>query len=620
MPVDFLTTEQEQNYGCYVAEPNDVQLARYFHLDERDLTFINQRRGRHNRLGIALQLTTARFLGTFLTDLTRVLPGVQQFVAVQLNIPRPEVLSRYAERDTPLREHTALIKEYYGYHEFGDFPWSFRLKRLLYTRAWLSNERPGLMFDFATAWLLQNKVLLPGATTLVRLVSEIRERANQRLWKKLAALPDIWQTARVTELLDIPEGQRISPLEQLKKGPVTVSGPAFTEALERYVRLRNLEFSRLNFTGLPTIQLRNLARYAGMASVKYIARMPEQRKLAVLTAFVKAQEITALDEQADDAELRETIFSSISKSRLAESVSKVNELARPQNNNFHDEMVEQYGRVKRFLPAVLRDLHFQAAPAGEHMLSAIYYLTELNGSKKRILDDAPEHIITGPWKRLVYDAEGRIQRAGYSLCLLERLQDALRRRDIWLENSDRWGNPREKLLQGEEWQAQRVPVCRALGHPTDGHKGVQQLAVQLDETWKAVASRFEGNAEVHICHDGKYPSLTISSLEKLEEPPSLHRLNSRVRQLLPPVDLTELLLEIDARTGFTREFMHVSESGARAQDLHISLCAVLMAEACNIGLEPDKAQYTGADAPPAQLGETELPPGRNTGQRQCPLG
>lgn len=126
----------------------------------------------------------------------------------------------------------------------------------------------------------------------------------------------------------------------------------------------------------------------------------------------------------------------------------------------------------------------------------------------------------------------------------------------------------------------------SLGHPTDGHKGVQQLAVQLDETWKAVASRFEESAEVNICHDGKYPSLTISSLEKLEEPPSLNRLNSRVRQLLPPVDLTELLLEIDARTGFTREFTHVSESGARAQDLHISLCAVLMAEARNIGLEP----------------------------------
>ncbi len=561
-------------------------------------------------------------------------PGVQFYVARQLNIRYPEIISRYAQRENTRWEHHGLIRQHYSYHDFGDFPWSFRLKRLLYTRAWLSNERPGLMFDFATAWLLQNKVLLPAASTLTRVIGEIRERATRRLWRKLAALPNRWQTAQLAGLLEIPEGQRLSVMEHLKRGPVTISGPAFTEALERYTRLRSLEFSCLNFTGLPAIQLRNLARYAGMASVKYISRMPEERRLAILTAFVKAQEISALDEAVDvldmlilnitreakktgqkkrlrtlkdldraalllaracallldedtaDDLLRKTIFSSVSVARLAESVEKVNELARPQDTNFQDEMVEQYGRVRRFLPALLRDLHFRAAPDGEHTLAAIHYLAELNGSKKRILDDAPENIISGPWKRLVYDADGRIQRAGYSLCLLERLQDALRRRDIWLENSDRWGDPRQKLLQGEEWQAQRVPVCRALGHPTNGSKASEQLAAQLDETWKTVASRFDRNTAVDICNEGKHPSLTISSLDKLDEPPALIQLSSRVRQLLPPVDLTELLLEIDARTGFTREFSHVSESGARAQDLHISLCAVMLAEACNIGHEP----------------------------------
>ncbi|HCO1354270.1 TPA: Tn3 family transposase, partial [Escherichia coli] len=550
------------------------------------------------------------------------------------NFATVPIISRYAQRENTRWEHHGLIRQHYSYHDFGDFPWSFRLKRLLYTRAWLSNERPGLMFDFATAWLLQNKVLLPAASTLTRVIGEIRERATRRLWRKLAALPNRWQAAQLAGLLEIPEGQRLSVMEHLKRGPVTISGPAFTEALERYTRLRSLEFSCLNFTGLPAIQLRNLARYAGMASVKYISRMPEERRLAILTAFVKAQEISALDEAVDvldmlilnitreakktgqkkrlrtlkdldraalllaracallldedtgDDLLRKTIFSSVPVARLAESVEKVNELARPQDTNFQDEMVEQYGRVRRFLPALLRDLHFRAAPDGEHTLAAIHYLAELNGSKKRILDDAPEHIISGPWKRLVYDAEGRIQRAGYSLCLLERLQDALRRRDIWLENSDRWGDPRQKLLQGEEWQAQRVPVCRALGHPTNGSKASVQLAARLDETWKTVASRFDRNTAVDICNEGKHPSLTISSLDKLDEPPALIRLSSRVRQLLPPVDLTELLLEIDARTGFTREFSHVSESGARAQDLHISLCAVMLAEACNIGHEP----------------------------------
>lgn len=56
MPVDFLTSDQKQNYGCYAAEPNDVQLARYFHLDERDLAFINQRRA--NIIGWALRFSS----------------------------------------------------------------------------------------------------------------------------------------------------------------------------------------------------------------------------------------------------------------------------------------------------------------------------------------------------------------------------------------------------------------------------------------------------------------------------------------------------------------------------------------------------------------------------------
>jgi hypothetical protein len=47
-----------------------------------------------------------------------------------------------------------------------------------------------------------------------------------------------------------------------------------------------------------------------------------------------------------------------------------------------------------------------------------------------------------------------------------------------------------------------------------------------------------------------------------------------------------VLLEIAARTDFTSKFTHVSERESRMQDLPTSQCANLIAETCNIGLEP----------------------------------
>ena len=59
-----------------------------------------------------------------------------------------------------------------------------------------------------------------------------------------------------------------------------------------------------------------------------------------------------------------------------------------------------------------------------------------------------------------------------------------------------------------------------------------------------------------------------------------------VAELMPRVDLPEILLEIAARTGFSVAFTHVSERNARGDNLVTSLCAVLFGGACNIGLEP----------------------------------
>ncbi|KAE9787540.1 hypothetical protein, partial [Escherichia coli] len=53
---------------------------------------------------------------------------------------------------------------------------------------------------------------------------------------------------------------RLSLLESLKKGPVTISGPAFNEAIDRWKTLSDFGLHTDNLRAIPAVRLRNLAR------------------------------------------------------------------------------------------------------------------------------------------------------------------------------------------------------------------------------------------------------------------------------------------------------------------------------------------------------------------------
>jgi hypothetical protein len=97
----------------------------------------------------------------------------------------PSCLARYRERVETHHAHATEIQRRHCYRDFHQQPEHFRLVRWVYTRAWVSAERPIALFDLTTARLVKQKILLPGVTTLTRLVASIRDRAAGRLWRIL---------------------------------------------------------------------------------------------------------------------------------------------------------------------------------------------------------------------------------------------------------------------------------------------------------------------------------------------------------------------------------------------------------------------------------------------------
>ena len=179
MPIEFLTDEQAGKYGQFAGVPSQAQLERFFFLNDADRALIEQRRRDHNRLGFGVQLGTVRFLGMFLADPLDVPEEVIGYVADQLKIDDRSNMHAYGEREKTAYEHAWEIRRAYGYREFVAV--EAELRGFLVARAWTTTDGPQALFDRATSWLIEHKVLLPGVTVLARMVTAVRVEASERL-------------------------------------------------------------------------------------------------------------------------------------------------------------------------------------------------------------------------------------------------------------------------------------------------------------------------------------------------------------------------------------------------------------------------------------------------------
>ena len=264
---------------------------------------------------------------------------------------------------------------------------------------------------------------------------------------------------------------------------------------------------------------------------------------------------------------------------FAASVNEAVKLAQPEDFDFLRRLGEGYATVRRYAPKFLNVLKLRAAPAAKWMLEAIDLLRSMNADHvRKIPNDAPTEFIKPRWEKLVITNDG-IDRRYYELCALSELKNALRSGDIWVQGSRQFKAFDEYLVPVEKFVTLKLNCELPLAVTTECDKYLQDRLSLLDQQLETVNRIAAANnlPDAILTESG----LKIRPLDAVV-PDAAQTLINQATMLLPRIKITELLMEVDEWTGFTRHFTHL-KTGDTSKDKTLLLTTIL-ADALNLGL------------------------------------
>ena len=165
-------------------------LAKQAALDAVDLAEVQGCRRAHNQLSFAYQVGFVRLLNRFpKQEPFEVLDELLLFTGMQLGVDST-LIEEYRRRRQTISEHQQRIARYRGLCHFG-----------------------------AEEFLAEQRILLPHASTLGRLVGEQRQQARDHIVDRVAKSVSGEMASHLDTLLVVRDGESVSPLHAIKSNP-----------------------------------------------------------------------------------------------------------------------------------------------------------------------------------------------------------------------------------------------------------------------------------------------------------------------------------------------------------------------------------------------------------------
>ncbi|MDQ5853037.1 MAG: Tn3 family transposase [Chloroflexota bacterium] len=621
---EVLLPAQRSQFTDIPTEISERDLVRYYTFSPVELAVIHQRRRDHNRLGFAVQLAYLRFPGRPLRAGEEVPNTILSYIAAQLQID-PTVFVTYGERDTTRREHLIKIQQHFGFRPFNRSTYRELAMWLLPTA--LSTDNGIALVTAVVEEMRLRKIIAPALYVIERVAWETRDRAQQQIYKRLTTDLTVEQCCHLDSLLTTLSSQPYTRLAWLRQ-PVGKPVPAtILKLIERLRFIRSIGIDHDRAQHIHQNQLLKLAREGTRYTPQFLQRFEPTRRYATLVAFLveaaasltdhildmhdrvmthylrKSEHVHAEHFQKSGKAINEKVrlYANIGKALIAaretaqdpydaiqtvvpwetfvQTVAEAEHLAQPADFDYLDHLDAYYTQIRRYAPVLLETFTFKGTTSSRSLLQALALLKQMNAQDlKKVRPGAPMAFVKPRWENHVCTTGG-IDRHYYELCALNELRNGLRSGDIWVEGSRQFKAFDAYLVPNGDWQYLKQVGDVPLAIPTDVHAYLTERRHVLHAALTKVDTLLAHDqlADVKL----RNGSLSIKPLEKAV-PEAVEALITQAYSHVPWVKITDLLVEIDRITQFSRHFTHL-HTGVVTKDKG-GLFAAILADATNLGL------------------------------------
>ena len=600
------------------------ELVRYYTLSADELEFVRRRRRPHNRLGLAVQIAYMRYPGIALPSIPDVDPRLSAFVAAQVGVA-PQELELYGQREMTRLNHAAEVRTLLGVRQ-STAEDRDELKDWLFPVALRIDN--GFLLALALVEEMRRRALvIPGVDVIDNLGAAVRTRGRNAIHLHLTSTVSAPLGAELDELLDVRGASSKSTWSWLLQPPGRSSPNAMHAHLDRLQLIRSFKLNQQLREGVYHARFAKIARAGRRTTSNNLKKFGELRRRATIVSTLLDLETRVTDEivgmadlllasvfrkgglrrkqTLDDAagalhekmqlltrlgesllrakgqgeDLEDAVEEVVPWADLAELVADAKELTGKTSPSALPYLDSWYSYLRQYAPRLLDTLEFGCGPAAEAVVGAVHILRELNARGGRAVPhDAPTDFISNRWDELVFPESGKTDRHFYEIATLAGLRDGLRSGDIWVSNSNRYRAFDDYLVSEDKYCAILASEPRPLAVDLDFESyiggRVQQLRGRLTEVDSAMQNGLDGvsleRGQLRIAPNSSAVPDDASGAVRT------------AYAALPDVRITDLLVEVDEWTNFSRHFEHLS-SGELAKDRE-ALFAAILGDALNLGL------------------------------------